>query len=42
VEVADQSVLRPGMSVVVSVNTRPGAPVAEQAMSTKALRATAN
>jgi membrane fusion protein, multidrug efflux system len=42
VEVADQSVLRPGMSVVVSVNTKPGAPVAAQAMSTKALRATAN
>jgi membrane fusion protein, multidrug efflux system len=42
VEVADQSVLRPGMSVVVSVNTMPGAPVAAQAMSTKALRASAN
>jgi membrane fusion protein, multidrug efflux system len=42
VEVADQSVLRPGMSVVVSVNTKPGAPVAAQAMSTKALRANAN
>ena len=42
VEVADQSVLRPGMSVVVSVNTMPGAPVTEQAMSAKALRATAN
>jgi membrane fusion protein, multidrug efflux system len=42
VAIADQAVLRPGMSVVVSVNTKPGAPVAAQAMSAKALRASAN
>ena len=38
VEVADQSVLRPGMSVVVSVNTKPGAPVASVPMNTAAVR----
>ncbi len=31
--VAEKSTLRPGMSVVVSVNTKPGAPVAEQRLS---------
>jgi membrane fusion protein (multidrug efflux system) len=40
-DIADQSVLRPGMSVIVSVNTKPGAPVAEQPMSTAALRTSA-
>jgi membrane fusion protein (multidrug efflux system) len=29
-EVADQAILRPGMSVVVSVNTKPGAPLGDQ------------
>ena len=37
-EVAGQAVLRPGMSVVVKVNTKPGAPSPSQAMSTAALR----
>jgi membrane fusion protein (multidrug efflux system) len=37
-EVAEQAVLRPGMSVVVKVNTKPGAPSPSQAMSTAALR----
>ena len=32
-DVAEQSMLRPGMSVVVSVNTKPGAPVATQRMA---------
>src|SRR5581483_635153 len=41
-EVADQSVLRPGMSVVVSVNTKPGAPVSRQAMSSAAPRVGVN
>lgn len=36
--VAEQSVLRPGMSVVVSVNTKPGAVGASQPMSTAGLR----
>ncbi len=36
--VAEQSVLRPGMSVVVKVNTKPGAPGSSQPMSTAALR----
>jgi membrane fusion protein (multidrug efflux system) len=31
--IADQSLLRPGMSVVVSVNTRPGAPVVDQKLA---------
>jgi membrane fusion protein, multidrug efflux system len=39
-DVAEQSVLRPGMSVVVSVNTKPGAPAPSQQMSTAALRTT--
>ena len=29
-DVAEQALLRPGMSVVVSVNTKPGAPVSER------------
>src|SRR5436190_976489 len=37
-EVAEQGVLRPGMSVVVKVNTKPDAPSPSQAMSTAALR----
>ncbi len=37
-EVAEQAVLRPGMSVVVKVNTKLGAPSPSQAMSTAALR----
>jgi membrane fusion protein (multidrug efflux system) len=37
-DVAEQGVLRPGMSVVVKVNTKPGAPVPSQSMSTAALR----
>ena len=37
-EVAEQAVLRPGMSVVVKVNTKPGAPSPSQAMSTAVLR----
>jgi len=41
-EVAEQSVLRPGMSVIVSVNTKPGAPVATQRMGSAAVRTTAN
>jgi membrane fusion protein, multidrug efflux system len=35
--VAEQSVLRPGMSVVVKVNTKPGAAASSQPMSTAAL-----
>jgi membrane fusion protein, multidrug efflux system len=37
-DVAEQSMLRPGMSVVVSVNTKPGAPVSTQEMSTATVR----
>jgi membrane fusion protein (multidrug efflux system) len=40
--VAEQSLLRPGMSVVVSVNTKPGAPVAEQKLSSAHVRPNAN
>ena len=40
--VAEQSLLRPGMSVVVSVNTKPGAPVAEQRLSSARVRVNAN
>ena len=40
--VAEQSVLRPGMSVVVSVNTKPGAPVIEQKLSSAHVRPNAN
>jgi membrane fusion protein, multidrug efflux system len=36
--VAEQAVLRPGMSVIVKVNTKPGAPAPSQPMSTAALR----
>ena len=42
VDVAEQSALRPGMSVVVSVNTKPGAAVTAKAMSTAKLRTSAN
>ena len=41
-EIAEQSVLRPGMSVVVSVNTKPGVPAPSQPMSTAALRTNAS
>jgi membrane fusion protein (multidrug efflux system) len=41
-DVAEQSVLRPGMSVIVSVNTKPGAPVASQRMGSAAVRTNAN
>jgi membrane fusion protein (multidrug efflux system) len=41
-EVAEQSVLRPGMSVIVSVNTKPGAPAATQRMGSAAVRPNAN
>jgi membrane fusion protein (multidrug efflux system) len=37
-EVAEQSVLRPGMSVVVSVNTKPGAAVPTAPMNTAEVR----
>jgi membrane fusion protein, multidrug efflux system len=37
-DVAEQGVLRPGMSVVVKVNTKPGAPGPSEPMSTAALR----
>ena len=40
--VAEQSLLRPGMSVVVNVNTKPGAPVAEQRLSSAKVRVNAN
>src|SRR5215475_10362486 len=40
--VAEQSVLRPGMSVIVSVNTKPDAPVATQGMGSAAVRTNAN
>jgi membrane fusion protein (multidrug efflux system) len=41
--VAEQSVLRPGMSVVVKVNTKPGAAGSSEPMSTAALpKAAAN
>jgi len=41
-EVAEQSVLRPGMSVVVTVNTKAGAPIATQRMGSAAVRTNAN
>jgi membrane fusion protein (multidrug efflux system) len=41
-EVAEQSVLRPGMSVIVSVNTKLDAPVATQRMGSAAVRTNAN
>jgi membrane fusion protein (multidrug efflux system) len=40
--VAEQSLLRPGMSVVVSVNIKPGAPVTEQKLSSAHVRPNAN
>ena len=40
--VAEQSLLRPGMSVVVSVNTKPGAPVTQQKLSSASVRPSAN
>lgn len=39
---AEQGVLRPGMSVVVSVNTKPGAPIMSQRMSSTTPRMGAN
>jgi membrane fusion protein (multidrug efflux system) len=41
VDVAEQAVLRPGMSAVVRVNTKPGAPVTATSMSTTTVRASA-
>jgi membrane fusion protein (multidrug efflux system) len=41
-DAAEQSVLRPGMSVVVSVNTKPGAAVTAQRMSGAIVRVNAN
>jgi len=40
--VAEQSILRPGMSVVVSVNTKPGAPVVEQRLTSANVRPATN
>lgn len=40
--IADQAVLRPGMSVIVNVNTKPGAPVEAQAMNVPAVRTSTN
>jgi membrane fusion protein, multidrug efflux system len=40
--VAEQSLLRPGMSVIVSVNTKADAPVATQRMGSAAVRSNAN
>jgi membrane fusion protein (multidrug efflux system) len=40
--VAEQSLLRPGMSVVVSVNTKPGAPVTDQKLTSATVRTSAN
>lgn len=41
-DIVDLGVLRPGMSVVVNVNTKPGAAVTAQTMNTAALRVTGN
>src|SRR5262249_9795220 len=41
-DVAEQSLLRPGMSVIVSVNTKPGAPVTAQRMTSATIRPTTN
>ncbi len=41
-DIAEQSMLRPGMSVVVSVNTKPGAPVTEQKLSSATVRTGTN
>jgi membrane fusion protein (multidrug efflux system) len=40
--IAEKSLLRPGMSVVVSVNTKPGAPIAEQKLSSATVRTNAD
>jgi membrane fusion protein, multidrug efflux system len=40
--VAEQSLLRPGMSVIVNVNTKADAPVATQRMGSAAVRSNAN
>jgi membrane fusion protein (multidrug efflux system) len=40
--VAEQSQLRPGMSVVVSVNTKPGAPVSKERMTSAHVRPNVN
>jgi membrane fusion protein, multidrug efflux system len=40
--VADQSLLRPGMSVTVSVNTKPGAPVTTHRLTSAHPRTSAN
>ncbi len=40
--VAEQSVLRPGMSVIVKVDTKPGAAASSQPMSTAALPKSVN
>jgi len=40
-EIAEQGLLRPGMSVVVKVNTKPGAPGPSEPMSAVALRTSA-
>jgi membrane fusion protein (multidrug efflux system) len=37
-DVAEQALLRPGMSVVVSVNIKPGAPLVDQPMGTATVR----
>ena len=36
-DVSAEGLLRPGMSVIVSVNTKPGAPVADEPMTTATL-----
>jgi membrane fusion protein (multidrug efflux system) len=41
-DIAEQSVLRPGMSVVVDVNIKPGAPVTTERMSSARVRTTTN
>jgi multidrug resistance efflux pump len=41
-DIAEQSMLRPGMSVVVSVNTKPGAPVTDQKLSSATVRTGTN
>ncbi len=40
--VAEQSMLRPGMSVVVSVNTKPGAPISSERMTSATVAANVN
>jgi len=41
-DVAEQSLLRPGMSVVVDVNTKPGAPVTMERMGSATVRSSTN